>query len=95
MAYNPSTFYALTVGHLADRFTGGAVIQRMPENEQALSLADVRELQELLNALGIESGEPDGRVGSRTRRAIREFQSQNELPMDGYASFQLLESLRN
>jgi membrane-bound lytic murein transglycosylase B len=95
MAYNPSTFYALTVGHLADRFTGGAVIQRMPENEQAISLADVRELQELLNALGIESGEPDGRVGSRTRRAIREFQSQNELPMDGYASFQLLESLRN
>lgn len=95
MAYNPSTFYALTVGHLADRFTGGAVIQRMPENEQAISLADVRELQELLNALGIESGEPDGRVGSRTRRAIREFQSQHELPMDGYASFQLLESLRN
>ena len=33
MVYNPSAFYALTVGHLADRFTGGAEIQRMPVNE--------------------------------------------------------------
>ena len=49
MAYNPSTFYALTVGHLADRYTGGAAIQRMPENEQAMSAPDVQALQELLN----------------------------------------------
>ena len=45
MTYNPSTFYALTVGHLADRFMGGEAIARMPENEQAMSLADVKQLQ--------------------------------------------------
>lgn len=95
MAYNPSTFYALSVGHLADRFTGGATIQRMPENEQAMSVADVRELQEHLNTLGFDSGEPDGRVGRQTRGAIRDYQASMELPMDGYASFQLLETLRN
>lgn len=92
--YNPPIFYALTVGHLADRFSGGAAIQHMPENEQAMSVADVQELQERLNALGFDSGEPDGRVGSRTRSAIRAYQEQQELPMDSYASFALLEGLR-
>ena len=95
MAYNPSTFYALTVGHLADRFTGSGAIQRMPENEIALSVADVRELQELLNAKGFDSGVPDGRVGRQTRSAIRAFQSSRGLPMDGYASGQLLQAIRN
>lgn len=94
MAYNPSTFYALTVGHLADRFSGGAPIQNMPENEQALSVAEVRELQELLNNRGFDSGEPDGRVGRMTRAAIRAYQESSGLPMDAYASGQLLSRLR-
>jgi membrane-bound lytic murein transglycosylase B len=94
MRYNPSTFYALTVGHLADRYTGGSAIQRMPENEQALSVAEVRELQERLNALGYDSGEPDGRVGRMTRAAIRAWQDDQDLPMDGYASGQLLAAIR-
>ena len=95
MTYNPSTFYALTVGHLADRFTGGPAIQRMPENELAMSLTDVTELQERLNALGFDSGVPDGRVGRQTRTAIRAYQRNRDIPMDGYASYQLLEALRN
>ena len=95
MGYNPSTFYALTVGHLADRYTGAGPIQRMPENETAMSVADVRELQELLNASGFDSGEPDGRVGRQTRAAIRAYQESINLPMDGYASTQILENLRN
>jgi len=93
MNYNPSTFYALTVGHLADRFTGGDPIQRMPVNEQAMSVADVRILQEQLNAQGYDSGEPDGRVGRQTRAAIRAYQEANGLPMDGYASRELLDAL--
>jgi len=95
MGYNPSTFYALTVGHLADRYTGGSAIQNMPENEQALSVADVREMQELLNANGFDSGVPDGRVGRQTRSAIRAYQQSRNMPMDGYASISLLNSLRN
>ena len=95
LVYNPSTFYALTVGHLADRFTGAAAIQRMPENEQAMSVADVKELQERLNALGFDSGEPDGRAGRRTRAAIRSYQGESDLPMDGYASILLLEAVRD
>ena len=95
MTYNPSTFYALTVGHLADRYAGSGPIQRMPENETAMSVADVRELQELLNRNGFDSGEPDGRVGRQTRAAIRAYQQSADLPMDGYASVALLQALRN
>ncbi len=94
-AYNPPIFYALTVGHLADRFAGGPPIQRMPENEQAMSVDQVRELQELLNGHGFDSGAPDGRVGSQTRSAIRAYQQQQGLPMDSYPSISLLESLRS
>jgi membrane-bound lytic murein transglycosylase B len=95
LAYNPSTFYALTVGNLGDRFTGGQPIQRMPINEQAMSLLDVFELQELLNANGFDSGEPDGRIGRMTRGAVRAYQNENDIPMDGYASASLLQALRN
>ncbi|MCY4358528.1 MAG: lytic murein transglycosylase [Gammaproteobacteria bacterium] len=95
MAYNPSTFYALTVGHLADRFTGSPAIMYMPVNEQAMSLADVRVLQKLLNERGFDSGEPDGRVGRQTRSAIRAYQQTQDIPMDGHASKALLDILRN
>lgn len=93
--YNTPIFYALTVGHLADRFAGGPAIQRMPENEQAMSIEQVREMQTLLNNLGFDSGVPDGRVGSQTRSAIRAYQEQQGLPMDSYASLSLLEALRS
>lgn len=90
LAYNPSTFYALTVGHLADRFSGGNEIQRMPVNEEALSRIEVSLLQRLLNEKGYDSGEPDGRVGRQTRAAIRAYQEQRNLPMDAHASKALL-----
>ena len=93
LAYNPSTFYALTVGHLADRFSGGGEIQRMPIDEEALSRTDISILQRLLNEKGYDSGRPDGRVGRQTRAAIRTYQSDIGLPMDSYASRALLERL--
>ena len=93
LAYNPSTFYALTVGHLADRFSGGGEIQRMPINEEALSRTDITILQRLLNEKGYDSGQPDGRVGRQTRAAIRTYQNDIGLPMDSYASRALLERL--
>ncbi len=95
LAYNPSTFYALTVGTLADQFSGGPAIVNMPVNERAMSIAEVAELQTLLNARGFDSGEPDGRVGRMTRAAVRAYQQSAGLPMDGYASMEILEALRN
>ncbi|MBK8212087.1 MAG: peptidoglycan-binding protein [Rhodospirillales bacterium] len=56
---------------------------------------DVVELQSRLTTMGFESGEPDGVVGEKTRRAIRLFQRSVALPADGYADAGLLQQLRS
>lgn len=96
MVWNRSTFYAISVGHLADRFVGGGPIINMPSvEERPLGRNEVIELQGLLNAQGIDAGTPDGIMGSRTRAAIRTFQEKANIPTDGYANFDLLETIRN
>jgi membrane-bound lytic murein transglycosylase B len=94
LVWNRSTFYAISVGHLADRLVGGPPIRNMPANEQALSRDDVLELQSLLTSKGFEAGPVDGILGGQTRTAIRQYQRQAGIPQDGYASYTLLESLR-
>jgi membrane-bound lytic murein transglycosylase B len=95
MVWNRSAFYALSVGHLADRFMGAGPIQHMTANEErALSRDEVLEMQTILNTLGFDAGMPDGAVGSRTREAARAFQLANDLPADGHASYELLATLR-
>ena len=95
MIWNRSTFYAISVGHLADRFVGDGPIQHWPEtDERALSRSEVIEMQEILNAMGIDVGTPDGIMGSRTRASIRTFQEESGLPTDGYASYELLSMMR-
>lgn len=94
MVWNRSTFYAISVGHLADRFLGEGPIRRMLADEKALARADVEEMQMLLNGLGIDAGTPDGVLGTRTREAVRSYQLQNNLTADGYPSYEILELLR-
>jgi len=95
MVWNRSTFYAISVGHLADRFVGGGPIVNMPSDEERpLSRSEVIELQTLLNENGFNTGTPDGITGSMTRAAVRAFQASAGLPTDGYANVELLEQLR-
>ncbi len=95
MVWNRSTFYAISVGHLADRFVGGAPIVNMPDDEERpLSRTEVIELQTLLNENGFDTGTPDGIAGAMTRSAVRAYQAAAGLPTDGYANFELLEKLR-
>lgn len=86
MGWNRSEFYALAVGHLADRINGAGRLKRTPPDLPRLSLEKVRALQTQLNAAGFETGEPDGIVGPATRYAIRAFQQARGLIADGYPS---------
>ncbi len=96
MEWNQSIFYAISVGHLADRFMGEDPILHMPAiEERALTRAEVEELQTLLNNLGFDAGTPDGNAGSLTRKAVREFQLRYQLPADGYVSFEMLSAMRS
>jgi peptidoglycan hydrolase-like protein with peptidoglycan-binding domain len=52
------------------------------------------QLQEALQRRGFDVGEPDGRLGARTRDAIRDFQARIGRVPDGFASAGLLEQLQ-
>lgn len=54
----------------------------------------VRSIQQELNALGYQAGPADGLAGKKTRQAIRAFQKQAGVRVDGQPSVELLELLR-
>jgi membrane-bound lytic murein transglycosylase B len=94
MGWNRSEFYAIAVGHLADRIAGAGKLQNPPpEDQPALSRNQVLELQQALNDKGYPSGEPDGILGSNTRKAIRAYQKAEGLVADGFPSEQVLAAL--
>jgi len=95
MRYNPAEAYALAIGHLADRLRGGdAFVQEWPRYERVLSRSERLELQQLLARHGFDVGEADGRLGARTRSAIRDFQKRIGQVPDGFASAVVLDRLR-
>jgi membrane-bound lytic murein transglycosylase B len=59
-----------------------------------LTNAERKELQELLAKRGFELGAVDGKIGPKTRAAIRAYQTSVGLVPDGYASGFLLERAR-
>jgi membrane-bound lytic murein transglycosylase B len=95
MKYNPAEAYAMAIGHLADRLRGGeAFVQAWPRHERVLTRGERYELQQLLAERGYDVGEPDGRLGGRTRNALRQFQQAVGAVPDGFASGAVLERLR-
>jgi len=94
MGWNRSEFYAIAVGHLADRIAGAGKLQNPPpEDTPALSRNAILSLQEALNEAGFDTGEPDGIMGQNTRSAIRKFQAARGLIADGYPDGQVLKTL--
>jgi membrane-bound lytic murein transglycosylase B len=95
LRYNNATSYALAVGHLADRIAGGGPFARdWPRADKPLGPDERRELQMLLAGRGHDLGNPDGRIGPKTRAAIRSYQSQAGFVPDGYANLDFLSHLR-
>ena len=95
MKYNPAEAYALAIGHLSDRLRGGGpLLQAWPREERPLTVAERYELQQLLGQRGFDIGEPDGRIGPRTRIAIRNFQVATGQIPDGFPSSHVLDRLR-
>jgi membrane-bound lytic murein transglycosylase B len=95
MKYNPAEAYALAIGYLADRVRGGPpFVQPWPRHERVLTRTERYELQQHLAQRGYDVGEPDGRLGGRTRAALRHFQVATGQVPDGFASGAVLERLR-
>ena len=95
MKYNPAEACPMAIGYHADRLRGGdPTVQAWPRHEPVLTLAERREMQELLNRKGFDTGEPNGRLGPKARAAVRDFQASVGLVPDGFASATILARLR-
>lgn len=93
--YNSSDSYAMGVALLGQRLTGGGGVRgTWPRGERMLDGDERRELQNRLAGLGLYSGTVDGKIGSQTREAVRQFQLTRGLTPDGYADVAVLEALR-
>ncbi|MDP8917949.1 MAG: lytic murein transglycosylase, partial [Pseudomonadota bacterium] len=93
--YNSSDAYAMGVAHLGDRLLGGLPIQgAWPKDQPMLDKDQRQELQERLAGLGFYDGNADGKLGSKTREALRNFQLRRGLTPDGYADVAVLRELR-
>lgn len=96
LRWNNSQFYAISVGHLSDRIAGRGPLHAKPPagEEERLSRNEIKEMQQRLNLLGYDSGEPDGRVGPKTRAALRAYQQASNLPADAFPTRAIIEALR-
>jgi len=94
MKWNRSEFYAISVGHLADRIAGGGkLVQPPPTDAVRLSRQQVMDIQIKLQQAGIDIGEPDGIFGPATRRALGEYQKKNGMIADGFTDNETLKKL--
>jgi lytic murein transglycosylase len=91
--WNQSSNYTLAVAYFATRL-GGAPPMNKGTAPAILGSAEMRELQERLNARGFDAGEPDGRLGEVTRTGVKKAQLAFDLPADGYPTRELLQRLR-
>lgn len=95
LRYNTAFAYALTVAHLSDRLRGQpGFATDWPRGDRMLGTEERRDLQDRLVARGFAAGGIDGKIGPRTRAAIRAYQTSIGLPPDGYADAGLLDRLR-
>ncbi|MGV3623297.1 MAG: peptidoglycan-binding protein [Archangium sp.] len=62
--------------------------------QRGASGAEVKELQQLLKAVGLYGANADGKFGPMTEAAVKAFQRQNGLTVDGWAGPQTMAKLR-
>ena len=94
LEWNKSLVYCTTAAYYATRLAGAPALARGNAPVETLSLAETKELQQLLARRGFDVGKIDGVVGAATRDAIRTMQTKYGLPADGYPNAELLAQLR-
>ncbi|WP_102961016.1 lytic murein transglycosylase [Mangrovicella endophytica] len=92
--YNNSDLYALFIGHLADRMSGGTGFAGRWTKTEGLTRGDVARLQRKLEAMGSDVGGADGLPGFKTRRSIGLAEEKQGLDVTCWPSKSLLRALR-
>jgi len=93
--YNNANSYAMAVGHLAHKISGGGeFVKNWPRGPGALVLKEKLAVQELLNRGGYDIGEPDGIIGPKTLDAVSAIQTSWGQQPNGKADKDFLKELR-
>jgi lytic murein transglycosylase len=92
--WNAALVYSTTAAYFGTRLAGAPPVG--PGNGQPLvpTTQQVQELQQLLIARKMLTGEADGRIGSATRVAVKQAQIKVGLPADAYPTQELIDRLR-
>jgi len=92
--WNAAIVYATTAAYFGTRLAGAPPVG--PGNGQPVvpTTAQIQELQQLLIARRMLTGEADGRLGSASRTAVKQAQQKVGLPADAYPTQELIERLR-
>ncbi len=97
LIWNRSIFYALAVGILADKIDGrkGLETIALPAiPNYSISRKQIMTMQRKLTLKGFNTHGIDGKLGPKTRQAIRSFQKELNLPQDGFPTISLLQYLK-
>lgn len=90
LGWNESLVYATTAAYYATRLAGAPRVGAGNGPVDVLDAGQIRRVQEALARLGLDPGPIDGKMGSRTREAVRAAQIQLGLPADGWPDHALL-----
>lgn len=92
--WNESLVYALTAAYYATRLDGAPRLAKPSSKLKTYTYKQVSELQRLLTRRGHDVGGIDGKMGAKTRAAIKAEQLRLKLPADSYPSSSLFRKLR-
>ncbi len=92
--WNQSLNYAMTAAYLATRLSGAPRYRPGRGPIEDFGYKEIRELQRLLIRRGFDTGGADGKLGARSRAAVKAAQVRFGLPADSYPSSELIRRLR-
>lgn len=95
LGWNSAFVYSTTVAYFATRLAGAPVVDHSSaKTVKPLSIAQMKELQQLLNQRGYDAGDVDGKLGNGTREAVKKAQIKYGLPADSWPTAELIADLR-
>jgi membrane-bound lytic murein transglycosylase B len=93
LGWNNSEYYAIAVGHLADRIAGKHPLSKDLPVLPKYTMSEMQQLQKKLNLLGFDVGKADGILGPGTRKGVRGYQVSRGMIADGYPALKVFEAL--
>ncbi len=94
LKWNESLTYSLTAAYLATRIGGANKMRRGPKNPPVLTYKQNKQLQRILTRMGSDVGSIDGKLGAKSRAAVKAVQIKMGLPADSYPTPRLLSQLQ-